>query len=100
MIWIHRILKVVAVASDTGRRRAHVLAAGRSRMTILAAQRRMDAQERKPRILMLLDHICHAPRLRRMAAHAVGPQLSLMHVGMASAAQRIRATEHQALMTA
>jgi len=55
-------------------------------MARFARQDAVPAEEGKPRLFVLLDHVGDLPRLHRMTAQAVFSQLTLVHVSMARTA--------------
>jgi hypothetical protein len=65
--------KIVSVATEAIGRRAGVLFQRRIRVTTLAVERRVFPKQRKPRRLMLLNHIRDFPRRGRVAACAIRP---------------------------
>jgi len=62
---------------------AGVLVVRSTGMTILAIQRSVHAEERKPRRLVALDHVGDFPRLERVATDTVCAEFRSMDVDMA-----------------
>jgi len=75
--------EIILVATEAIRRRSGKLLLSRVRVTGLARQCRVLAEQRKPRRLVLLNHVGNLPRLRGVAAKAIRPQLAFVNVGVA-----------------
>lgn len=99
MIGVCRIRKVGAMASDTRNRGADILVPRNTGMTILAGKCCVSSDQRKPRLLMFLNHIADVPRLHRMTSRAIRTQLCFMNIRMARRAARIYACEFQVFVT-
>jgi hypothetical protein len=61
VIRIGRLLKVTPVTAEACDRHARVPLMNNIRVTVLAIERRVPAQQGKARRLMPLDHICNFP---------------------------------------
>ena len=99
MVRSARQLIVVAVASNTSDRDAHILVLRGTSMACLTSDRCVSAEQWKARLLVLLDHICNLPRQSRMATEAVRAQFTLMDVGVTRETVRFHFGKLQILVT-
>jgi hypothetical protein len=77
-----RSAEIILMAPEAICRRSGKLLLSRVRVTSLARQRCVLAEQRKPRRLVLLNHVGNLPRLRGVAAKAIRPQLAFVNVGV------------------
>lgn len=80
MIRRFRSGKIIPVAANAIGWCACILVPSGIRMARFATERRVPAEKREPRPLVLLHHICDLPGLRGVAAQAICAKLGLVHI--------------------
>ena len=83
VVWILRRLKIATMTPDARRGCPDVFVLRRIGVACLARHGQMSPHQRKSRLLMLVDHIRHLPRLRGVTLEAVRPQLTPVDISMA-----------------
>lgn len=97
-----RVLRVLVVGLMTGIARdgnAAIAPPGCSGMAFIAGRGDVGSEEREPRLVVELTHVCDCPRAWTVTTGAFGSELSKMRVGVTTGAFRAHGGELHPLMT-